>query len=261
MHRLTWPCGLDSRRDLAQTSGMAKVAKVPSGVGPRNPQVLTLVGGSGDLAQRKLWPGLFHLISSGFIPSCRLIGVSLDQLDADGFRALVRSALEKFSPRKANGGWAQFAELIDYVPISAGAAALHDAVGKAEAELGAETRRLHYLSVPPNAALPAVRLLSDAGLIARSRVVIRSISLSLFPLRSRPRASSFARARASSFARSCPRFPPFARFPPRPPSWARKRAREHTHAHARAHTHTLAHMCRRAASLSRPLARLLARPL
>jgi glucose-6-phosphate 1-dehydrogenase len=152
---------------------MSRVAKIPPGVGPKYPQVLTLVGGSGDLAQRKLWPGLFHLVTSGFIPSCRIVGVSLDQLDAEGFRALVRGALEKFSPRKAGDeAWRHFASLIDYVPISAGAAALHDAVVAAEAELGPETRRLHYLSVPPNAALPAVKMLSDAGLIARSRVVM-----------------------------------------------------------------------------------------
>ncbi len=42
----------------------------------------------------------------------------------------------------------------------------------AEAELGPDTRRLHYLSVPPNAALSAVRTLSDAGLIERSRVIM-----------------------------------------------------------------------------------------
>jgi glucose-6-phosphate 1-dehydrogenase len=152
---------------------MTKVPKIPPGVGPRYPQVLVLVGGTGDLAQRKLWPGLFHLVSAGFIPACRFVGVSLDAMDVEQFRALVKGALDKFAPRKTSEeAWRHFAGLIDYVPISAGAAALHDAVGRAEAELGAETRRLHYLSVPPSAALPAVRLLSDAGLIARSRVIM-----------------------------------------------------------------------------------------
>ncbi|HXT07119.1 MAG TPA: glucose-6-phosphate dehydrogenase [Roseiarcus sp.] len=149
------------------------MTKIPPGVGPKYPQVLTLVGGSGDLAQRKLWPGLFHLVTSGFIPSCRMVGVSLDPLDVEGFRALVHGALEKFSPRKATEeAWRQFAPLIDYVPISAGAGALRDAVNKAEAELGPNTSRLHYLSVPPNAALPAVKMLADANLIERSRVIM-----------------------------------------------------------------------------------------
>jgi len=45
-------------------------------------------------------PGLFHLSSSGFIPGCRIIGVSLDDLDADGFRGIARDALDRFSSRR-----------------------------------------------------------------------------------------------------------------------------------------------------------------
>ena len=149
------------------------MAKIPPGVGPQYPQVLTLLGGAGDLAQRKLWPGLYHLVNAGFIPAIRIVGVSLEPLDTESFRTLVKSALEKYSPRKpTDESWSKFAPLLQYVPINAGAAAVHDVVTAAEAELGPETRRLHYLSVPPNAALPAVRLLSDAGLTARSRVVM-----------------------------------------------------------------------------------------
>jgi hypothetical protein len=37
-----------------------------------------------DLAKRKLLPGLYHLATAGFIPQCRVIGVSLDDIDADG---------------------------------------------------------------------------------------------------------------------------------------------------------------------------------
>ena len=36
-------------------------------------------------------------------------------------------------------------------------------MARAEKSIGAESRRLHYLSVPPNAALSAVRMLGDAG--------------------------------------------------------------------------------------------------
>ena len=70
------------------------MAKIPAGVGPRFPQVVVLFGATGDLAKRKLLPGLFHLISAGFIPGCKIVGVSLDKLDADGFRALARTSLE-----------------------------------------------------------------------------------------------------------------------------------------------------------------------
>ena len=147
--------------------------RIPPGVGPRHPQVVVLVGATGDLARRKLLPGLFHLASSGFIPGCRIIGVSLDAVDAEGFRSIAKSALDEFFSRRiSDADWQDFAAQLDYVPLAAGAAALRAAVDRAEAALGTECRRLHYLSVPPSAALPAVRLLGEAGLVERSRIVM-----------------------------------------------------------------------------------------
>ena len=149
------------------------MAKVPPGVGPRYPQVVVLVGATGDLARRKLLPGLFHLSGVGFIPGCRIIGVSLDDIDAEGFRTLARGALNEFYTRKVSEeDWAAFARCLDYVPLGAGAAALRAAVGRAEQALAAESRRLHYLSVPPSAALSAVRMLGEAGLVERSRIIM-----------------------------------------------------------------------------------------
>jgi glucose-6-phosphate 1-dehydrogenase len=149
------------------------MAKIPPGVGPRHPQVVVLFGATGDLAKRKLLPGLFHLASTGFIPGCRVIGVSLDDIDADGFRAAARRALDEFGARKvADADWSAFADSLDYVPLGAGAGALKAAVERAELSLGRECRRLHYLSVPPNAALSAVQLLAQAGLADGSRIIM-----------------------------------------------------------------------------------------
>jgi glucose-6-phosphate 1-dehydrogenase len=149
------------------------LAKIRTAVGPQSPQVVVLVGATGDLSRRKLIPGLFHLCTAGFIPGCRIIGVSLDDTDAAGFRAYARDAMTQFATRRINDAtWSEFAETLDYVPQSAGPAALRAAVARAEQDLGAETRRIHYLSVPPSAALPAVRLLADAGLVERSRIIM-----------------------------------------------------------------------------------------
>ena len=147
--------------------------KIPPGVGPKFPQVVVLVGATGDLARRKLLPGLFHLTSAGFIPDCRIIGVSLEDLDADAFRKIAREGQEEFSGRKSTDEtWATFAASLDYVPLSAGPEALKAAVEKAELSIGGESRRLHYLSVPPSAALPTVQLLQRAGLVERSRIIM-----------------------------------------------------------------------------------------
>ena len=149
------------------------MAKLSPDVGPRDPQIVILFGATGDLARRKLLPGLFHLVSGGFIPGCRIIGLSLDDLDADGFRTLARGSLDEFSTRRIDkADWTAFADMLDYVPLAAGPGRLREAVDRAEAALGGAARRLHYLSVPPSAALSAVRLLGEAELVERSRVIM-----------------------------------------------------------------------------------------
>ena len=61
------------------------------------PHVLVLFGATGDLARRKLLPGLFHLDRVGLMPDAyRIVGTSLSELDDQKFREHVRGALEEF---------------------------------------------------------------------------------------------------------------------------------------------------------------------
>ncbi|MCE4223230.1 glucose-6-phosphate dehydrogenase [Methylobacterium sp. C25] len=152
---------------------MISVRTIPLSVGPKYPQVVVLFGATGDLSRRKLLPGLFHLVMAGFIPGCRIIGVSLDEHDVESFRAFTRKALDEFAARSiGEADWSAFAETLDYVPLSAGPEVLKAAVARAEASLDGETRRLHYLSVPPAAALSVVRLLGEADLVDRARIIM-----------------------------------------------------------------------------------------
>lgn len=151
------------------------MSKMPAGAGPKYPQTVVLFGATGDLSRRKLLPGLFHLTSStGLIPGCRIIGVSLDDMSVEDFRALAKQSLDEFYSRGVGAeAWEEFCLRLDYVPTSAGPDALAHAVARAEESFdGEESRRLHYLSVPPKAALAAVRMLADADLVDRSRVIM-----------------------------------------------------------------------------------------
>src|SRR5258705_12191501 len=153
--------------------GGGYVGRIPAGVAPKYSQVVALMGATGDLSRRKLLPGLFQLSRAGFIPGCRIIGVSRDDLDSDGFRTIWRESIHQFATRGiSETEWVAFAEILDYVPLAAGAGALLRSVEKAEQSLGGESRRLHYLSVPPSAALAAVQLLREAELVERSRIVM-----------------------------------------------------------------------------------------
>ncbi|MEA2134393.1 MAG: glucose-6-phosphate 1-dehydrogenase [Solirubrobacteraceae bacterium] len=136
------------------------------------PHVLVLFGATGDLARRKLIPGLFHLEQVGLMPDdYRIVGASLEELDDDAFRDHVREALREFCRMEVDDdNWRTFSERLHYVPSKADALAA--GVARAEEAIGDEARRLYYLSVPPSAAGPIVRTLGEAGLAERARVVM-----------------------------------------------------------------------------------------
>ncbi len=154
---------------------MRTIARDISGgtISPVDPHVLVLFGGTGDLARRKLLPGLLHLSQAGLLPQSRIIGTSLDDFDDEEFRQFARKACDEFSPRPiSDDDWTGFSGLLRYVPQTKGAQDLAAAVRAEEDALGGATRRLHYLSVPPNAALQVVHTLEQAGLVERSRIIM-----------------------------------------------------------------------------------------
>jgi glucose-6-phosphate 1-dehydrogenase len=65
-----------------------------------------------------------------------------------------------------------FADKLQYVRHADGAEALALAVSNAEQQLGEDVRRLHYLSVPPRAAVAVIETLRSAGLVDLSRVIM-----------------------------------------------------------------------------------------
>jgi glucose-6-phosphate 1-dehydrogenase len=134
--------------------------------------VIVLFGATGDLARRKLIPGLFDLGRAGLLPDeYRILGTSLEELDDQTFRENARGALREFCRLEiADEDWRAFSERLAYVPSRADALAA--GVARAEQAIGREARRLHYLSVPPSAAGPIVRTLGDAGLAERARVIM-----------------------------------------------------------------------------------------
>ncbi|MEO6471410.1 MAG: glucose-6-phosphate dehydrogenase [Aeromicrobium sp.] len=138
-----------------------------------DPHLIVLFGATGDLARRKLLPGLMHLLQSGLVPESRIIGVSLDEFDDNGFREFAEAACREFSTRPVSDDlWNAFAAKLSYVNVKAGPEALAVAASALETELGSTTRRLHYLSVPPKAALDVIHTLDAANLVARSRIIM-----------------------------------------------------------------------------------------
>jgi glucose-6-phosphate 1-dehydrogenase len=116
---------------------------------------------------------LARLSESTLAPEIRIVGTSLDDLDDAAFRQFARSAVHEFGGGKlANDEVEKFVEKLQYVSQSDGADALAAAVSTAERQLGEDVGRLHYLSVPPRAAVAVIDMLRSAGLVERARVVM-----------------------------------------------------------------------------------------
>ncbi|MGO4340358.1 glucose-6-phosphate dehydrogenase [Pedococcus sp. 2YAF34] len=137
------------------------------------PHVVVIFGATGDLARRKLLPALAHLAASELAPAIRVVGTSLEELTDAEFRDFARKAVEDYGTHRLTPEqWDRFDDHLVYVPQSAGPGPLAEAVHRAEEELGPDVLRLHYLSVPPRAAVAVIQVLRDAQLVERSRVVM-----------------------------------------------------------------------------------------
>jgi len=141
------------------------------------PHLIVLFGATGDLAKRKLLPGIMHLLEAGLVSDLRLVGVSRHDYDDEGFRQFAEKACREFSKRPIDEeALSGFVQRLSFVPVSGGAEALAAKAAAHEEELrtshGVEPGRLHYLSVPPNVALSVIETLQQANLIERAKVIM-----------------------------------------------------------------------------------------
>jgi glucose-6-phosphate 1-dehydrogenase len=136
-------------------------------------QVIVLFGATGDLARRKLLPGMFHLAQAGLTPrGFRIVGTARRGIGEDEFRELAREAVEESGRRPSSAGaWERFAECLRFAGVGDGYEPLAEAVGEAREELSDEARVLHYLSLPPRAAADTVRALGALGLGEDAQII------------------------------------------------------------------------------------------
>ncbi len=148
----------------------------PSRPRPEN-HVIVLFGATGDLAKRKLLPGLFNLHCAGLMPEeYRVIGVSRPSsaLSDEEFRQRAHDAVEARGMREPSGeDWEAFVERLSFAPADADKPAdLLRAVEDAEQEIGGDVMRVYHLAIPPPAFPAVVKMLGDTGLAERARVIV-----------------------------------------------------------------------------------------
>ena len=145
-----------------------------TGTVPAN-QVIVLFGATGDLAKRKLLPGLFHLAKVGLMPEeFRIIGAARHPISTDEFREVAQESVDG-SGRKTGDGerdtWERFAVSLSFVGVGDGYEPLGEAIAAARDEMGEDTELLFYLSLPPSAAEATAGSIGELGLGDKARVI------------------------------------------------------------------------------------------
>src|SRR5262249_19683298 len=134
------------------------------------PCAMVIFGGTGDLARRKLIPGLYNLAKDGLLPAaCRIVGLGRSVDDAPAFRALLKESTEKFSRTNVDPAtWDELAARISYVKGDLDDPATYNGLRKELQRLDGEGtggNRLYYFSVPPSSFPVILGRLREFGLI------------------------------------------------------------------------------------------------
>ncbi|TCL10265.1 glucose-6-phosphate 1-dehydrogenase [Shimia isoporae] len=140
---------------------------------PVSPFDLVIFGATGDLARRKILPGLFLRFKSGQMPEeARIVGSARSDFDSAEFRKVIGAAIAEFLPEELRPAdtVAAFLERLEYVHIDAtgdtGWSALKNI-------LRDDVIRTFYLSVSPSLFGAIAERLSKHGVATpQSRIVV-----------------------------------------------------------------------------------------
>ena len=139
---------------------------------PVDPFDLVIFGGTGDLAKRKIIPGLFRRFAAGqILAEARIIGAARASLDTPAYRALLRDAILEFGVENPDADvLADFLDRFDYVAIDAmGEAGWEDLAKK----MRPDTVRAFYFSVAPTLFGALAERLHKRGIaLSDSRIVV-----------------------------------------------------------------------------------------
>jgi glucose-6-phosphate 1-dehydrogenase len=138
--------------------------------------VIVIFGITGDLARRKILPGLFHLAVAGLLPErYRIVGCGRpsSKMTHDDFRSYAYDAVKEFaSDVPTYKEWAEFSSNLTYaIDPADGPEGLPSVVAEAEAAIGGAVRRLFHLAIPPDAMHDVISMLGAQGLNKNARIV------------------------------------------------------------------------------------------
>ncbi|MHA6325929.1 glucose-6-phosphate dehydrogenase [Roseivivax sp. CAU 1753] len=133
---------------------------------------LVIFGGTGDLARRKILPGLFRRFCAGQMPpEAQIVGAARSEIDDQGYRDMIRAAIGEFDHGpQAPGQLDAFLERIHYEAVDAKGDGGWDAL---KGHMRDDAVRAFYFSVAPSLFGDIAERLRGKGLAnASSRIVV-----------------------------------------------------------------------------------------
>jgi glucose-6-phosphate 1-dehydrogenase len=136
--------------------------------GGNTADLLVIFGITGDLARKKTFDALYRLEGRGLL-DCPIIGVSSQDMSADGLVKLAREAITGAVARLDEAVFDRLARRLSYVYGDATGDALYEQLA---GQVGGRRRPLYYLEVPPSLFGPIVEHLGSADLVRNGRVAV-----------------------------------------------------------------------------------------
>jgi glucose-6-phosphate 1-dehydrogenase len=125
-----------------------------------------LFGATGDLAQRMVWPALYHLVRERLIPAdLSFVGVARQPTSDADFRGFVEGALRKFVPAEylEQPVLDELLGRVNYAPFEAGDGTVKGTEALQKALAGSD-RMLYFMATAPRLYGPTCQSLAAAGL-------------------------------------------------------------------------------------------------
>ncbi len=129
---------------------------------------LVLLGATGDLAHRKIYPALKGLVQRGLLDA-PVIGVARSGWNLEQFRERVRDSLLKRTGDASSPAATKLLSLLRYVDGDYQGA---ETFARLREGLSGAKRPLFYLAIPPSLFGPVVEFLGSSGCGAGARVVV-----------------------------------------------------------------------------------------
>lgn len=148
--------------DLRQsTTGKSREDQAPA-------DALVIFGAMGDLAHKKIFPALYHMVQRGHL-EIPVIGIARSTRTADDFGNRVRESVQQQGGKIDQQALDKLLKLLRYVGGDYQKPETFELLKKT---LGTATRPAHYLAIPPDLFISVVESLAKSNCITNARIIV-----------------------------------------------------------------------------------------